>query len=73
WWQEESLRGEFLRALRNHAIDGGIDWRHHLPARPLPDSLAQELAADSKHARERVLAQATLLGVDLLSGEEPQA
>jgi predicted phosphodiesterase len=75
WWQEETIRGEFLRALRSRLADGRSpgDWPHMLPSRQLPDSLAAALALDDAATRERVLAQATLLGVDLLSGEEPQA
>ncbi|HEX4147314.1 MAG TPA: DNA repair exonuclease [Pirellulales bacterium] len=75
WWQEETIRGEFLRAMHSRLADGrgAEDWRHLLPSRPLPDGLAAALALDDVATRERVLAQATLLGVDLLSGEEPQA
>ncbi|HEY1786254.1 MAG TPA: DNA repair exonuclease [Pirellulales bacterium] len=75
WWQEETIRGEFLRAMRSRLTDGrsAEAWPQTLPSRPLPDGLAAALALDDVATRERVLAQATLLGVDLLSGEEPQA
>ncbi len=75
WWQEETIRGEFLRAIRSELADGrgAGDWQQAMPSRQLPDSLAAALSLDDPATRERVLAQATLLGVDLLSGEEPQA
>jgi DNA repair protein SbcD/Mre11 len=75
WWQEETIRGEFLRAMSNETADGRLsaDWPRQLPRRQLPDSLSAVLALDDPAVRERVLAEATLLGVDLLSGEEPEA
>ncbi len=75
WWQEETIRGEFLRAVRGEIAGGRLeaDWQRLLPRRQLPDNLAAALALDDPQVRERVLAEATLLGVDLLSGEEPDA
>ena len=75
WWQEETIRGEFLRAMRSEMAGGRLqaDWQRLLPRRQLPEALAAALSLDDPKIRERVLAEATLLGVDLLSGEEPHA
>ena len=76
WYEQETIRGDFLRAIRQLQMN---------PDEPLDlDSYLAE-AASGRHAgrrrrpsparpaRDRVLREAAALGVDLLSGEESHA
>ena len=71
-YEQETLLGDYLRELRAYETD---------PARPLAvesllagtfagESLASSVVIADGTARRRVLHEAALLGVDLLSGEE---
>jgi exonuclease SbcD len=71
-YEQQTLLGDYLRELRAYEAD---------PARPLAveslltgisggESLSQSVAISDGATRRRVLHEAALLGVDLLSGEE---
>jgi len=75
WYEQETIRGDYLRALREIETNPAamIDL-----ARDLPDdaSLAQlraELPIGDQAKRRRLLHEAALLGVDLLTGEESES
>ena len=75
WWQEETIRANSCGPCAASSADGRM--RRDLAAQRFragncPSAGRGAVAVDDAATRERVLAQATLLGVDLLSGEEPQ-
>lgn len=73
WFEEDTIRGDFLRATR--------DWREEstlpltfdafLPHKELLDSLECDLGLDEIAVRRAVLEQAAVLGVELLSADDP--
>ena len=75
WYNEETLRGEFVRAMRSYTAHDAAppDLQPYLPAGGTADSVAAAALLEDAAVRRRVLAQATALGADLLSGEEPHA
>ena len=74
WYEQETISGDFLRQLRQYQanpempihLEGYLAEAHR--AGPLGTAAALTGAAE----RERVLREAAILGVDLLSGEEPR-
>jgi hypothetical protein len=74
WYEQETIRGDFLREVRQYqmnpaeslALDEYLDPRH------VAGTLGASVAIPNQDSRDRVLREAALLGVDLLSGEEPQ-
>ncbi len=75
WFEQETIRGDFLRAIRQYekSADQALDWTAYLPDGVLAEVLGPGIAASDKQARRKVLHEAALLGVDLLTGEEPQS
>ena len=75
WYNEETIRGEFMRAMRHYtsADAPAPDLQPYLSAGAMADRLATAALLEDAAVRRRVLAQATVLGADLLSGEEPPA
>jgi hypothetical protein len=85
WYEQKTIRGDFLRAVRQYQMDPAqrldleplLGKPHAAGATGLASAAAGEIAAlaavSDPAVRERVLCEAALLGVDLLSGEEPQA
>ncbi len=75
WYSEETIRGEFLRALRGYtsADAPALDIQPYLPQQHVDGPLASAVQLEDAAVRRRVLAEATTLGADLLSGEEPPA
>ncbi len=72
WRDEETILGEFLRSIR-HCMENpdeplGLD---EYLSDELADSLANTVRLDDPTAREEVLREATLMGVDLLQGNDP--
>jgi len=73
WYEQETIAGDFLRELRRYhaepelpiALDAFLPEEH----RTGPVALAARI--DEAADRQRVLAETAMLGVDLLSGEEP--
>lgn len=72
WWEEETIRGDFLKAIRRLAEEGGppLDLSSYLPERYLAGSLSAAAVLSDPQQRGRVLAEAAMLGVDLLTAEE---
>ena len=75
WHGEESLRGEFLRSIERFAAedDPSLGLERYLGDRAAASPLAHVATIEKQSERRRVLAEATALGTDLLSGEEPHA
>jgi hypothetical protein len=75
WYNEETIRGEFLRAMRdNMSADAPPpDLQPFVSEGQLTGSMATAVLLEDAVVRRRVLAEATMLGADLLSGEEPPA
>jgi len=74
WFEEESVRGDFLRAVRQLLDDPRepIELDAYLPQRYRDGSPVAAATLRPGEHRRRVLAQAAMLGVDLLTGEESQ-
>jgi hypothetical protein len=75
WYEQETIRGDFLRAIRqlrmNPAEPLGLD---SLMTGPGADGTARQIATHFDPAgRDRMLREAAVLGVDLLSGEGPRS
>jgi DNA repair protein SbcD/Mre11 len=70
WYEQETIRGDFLRALAQLETDPAepLALESYLSEAHLAGTLASA-AAPERVARQKVLRQAALLGVDLLSGE----
>ncbi len=82
WYEQKTIRGDFLRAVRQYQMDPAqpLDLEPLLgkpgaagPASAAVGEIAAAATVSDPAQRERVLCEAALLGVDLLSGEEPQA
>jgi len=72
WYDEDSIRGDFLRAVRHFEMNPQepIDLAAYLDPRHAAGLLGDAVAVNDPVLRQRVLREAALLGVDLLSGEE---
>ncbi len=70
---EESLLGEFLRTVRHYVEhpDEPIDLEPYLAERHLAGTLAAAVALAEPAVRQRVLAEAARLGIELLCPQEP--
>ena len=75
WYAEETIRGEFLRAMRSFSAHDAepLDLPRYLTDEHLAGSLGSAVLLEDPQLRRAVLAEATVLGADLLSGEEPGA
>lgn len=82
WYEQETIRGDFLRAIRQFQINSAepLELESYLPGEDLDDSdqrLREFARACSSPAdgaaRGRVLREAAWLGADLLSGEETES
>lgn len=71
-FEEQSLRGEFLRLLKelDESSPSHLDMKTYLPERFLVGGVPQAVAVETLDTREQVLRDAALLGLDLLGGEE---
>ncbi len=74
WYEQETIRGDFLRAIRQLQMnaDEPLALEQYLAETHRAGTLAAAVAFPSKGIRDGVLREAAALGVDLLSGEEPQ-
>jgi len=72
WYDEDSIRGEFLRQLRRHEPSVGepLGLEKCLPGLPVDAPLRALVLNLPDASRDSLLREATLLGVDLLAGEE---
>ncbi len=75
WYEQETIRGDFLRAIRRLQIDSNqpLELDSYLAGEHLAGALAPAVTIPDKAARARVLREAAWLGVDLLSGEESES
>ncbi len=75
WLEQETIRADFLRAIGQYERnpEQSLDLGAYLPDGELAEALGPGIMLTEKPARRRVLHEAALLGVDLLTGEEPQS
>lgn len=71
WRSEETILGEFLRSVRHYVEHPNepLDLNEYL-SEDLADSLAATVRLNDPVTRKEVLREATLVGVDLLRGDE---
>ena len=71
-FEEQSLRGEYLRLLRDldASTPSQLDMKPYLPERFLVGGVPNAVAVDSLELRDKVLRDAALLGLDLLGGDD---
>ena len=71
WYEQETIRGDFLRAVRQFHVNSAepLGLEPYVAEEHLAGTLGPAVAVTNKAARERVLCEAALLGVDLLTGE----
>jgi len=72
WYEQETICGDFLRAVRRFQMNGTepLGLEAYAPDEQLPHLLDSAVALGNPAARECVLREVALLGVDLLTGEE---
>lgn len=74
-YDEDTIRGDFLRALRDLEDDPQLplphqgDWHDS----PSASALDKQPVSPDDSARQRLLREAAFLGMELLSGEEPSS
>ena len=75
WYEQETIRGDFLRAVRQLQISDAepLDLESYVAEEHLAGSLGPAVTVADQATRQRVLREAAWLGVDLLSGEESQS
>lgn len=75
WYDQESIRGEFLREIRRYQADSSepLELASYLSEDHLAGTLGAAATDISRSVRQRVLHEAAMLGVGLLSGEESQS
>ena len=75
WYEQQTIRGDFLRQLRHDQMNPSepLDLESFLGDRQLAGTLGSAAQIPDQATRDRVLREAAILGVDLLSGEEPDS
>lgn len=75
WYEQETIRGDFLRTIRQLQMnpDDPIALDKYLAESHRAGTLADAVSLAGKPIRAEVLREAAMLGVDLLSGEEPKS
>jgi DNA repair protein SbcD/Mre11 len=70
-YEQETILGDYVRTLREYELDPNqrLDVESLLPGDSLAESFARAVAISDDAMRKRVLHEAALLGIDLLSGE----
>ena len=73
WFEEDSIRGDYLRAIREWRIDPAqaVDVEVYLPDSRLLETLETDVKLDDVVIRSAVLEDAAVLGVELLSADDP--
>jgi exonuclease SbcD len=73
WFEEDSIRGDYLRAVREwrHDPAHAVDVETYLPDVRLLETLETEVRLDDVAVRSAVLDEAAVMGVELLSAEDP--
>lgn len=74
WYEQDTILGDYLREVRRYQMNPGeaIELDAYLSTEHLTGPLGAAVAVAERSVRERVLREAAVLGIDLLSGEEPQ-
>jgi DNA repair exonuclease SbcCD nuclease subunit len=74
YYEQQSIRGDFLRAVRHYLTNPteSLELEAYLPEAYRAGALGSVATLAEPALRERILREVSLLGVDLLSGEEPQ-
>ena len=74
WYEQQTIRGDFLREVRHFQMNPSepLDLEPYLADEHLAGTLAHVAQVPDRATRERVLREAAVLGIDLLSGEEPE-
>ena len=72
WYEQETIRGDFLRAIRQLQMNPGepLVFDSYLAEPHRAGTLAAAVGLADNLARDAVLCEAAALGVDLLSGED---
>ena len=75
WYEQQTIRGEFLRAVRQYQMnpDEPIELESYLAEEHSAGMLGAAMAISSRATRDKVLLEAAMLGVDLLSPEESES
>lgn len=75
WYEQQTICGDFLRELRHYQMNPSqsLELETYLSEQHQAGILGVAADLSDPAVRERVLREAALLGVDLLSGEEPQS
>ncbi len=70
-FEQETILGDYVRTLREFELDPAqpLEVESLLAGRPAAEAFAHSVAITDAATRKRVLHEAALLGVDLLSGE----
>lgn len=73
WFEEDSIRGDYLRAIREWRLDPAqpIDVEVYLPNSQMLETLETDVKLDDVAVRLAVLEEAAVLGVELLSADDP--
>ncbi len=73
-YEQSTILGDFLREVRRYQMNPReeIDLTPYVPEEHAAGTLAATLEVSKRPVRERVLRDAAVLGMDLLSGEGPQ-
>ncbi len=74
-YEQETILGDFMRTIRELQInpDDPVELESYVAEKHLAGTLGSAMAVPDAARRDRVLREAALLGVDLLSGEETPA
>ncbi len=71
WYEQESILGDFLRALRDRQADkGALDLSEFVSESPLREQLARAVYIEDSAQRQDVLRHVGALGAELLRGED---
>ena len=75
WYEQQTIRGDFLRQLRHYQMNPSesLGLESYLGARQPAGTWEAAAEIPDQATRDRVLREAAMLGVDLLSGEEPDS
>ena len=75
WYEQETIRGDFLRHVTRYqdSPNESLGLGAFLPTQQAAGAMADAAAISDPAARLAVLREAAMLGVDLLSGEEPKS
>ena len=70
-YEQETILGDYVRTLREFELDAAqpLEVESLLAGRPAADDFAHAVAIKDAETRKRVLHEAALLGVELLSGD----